>query len=139
MKLTQKLVTLLLVILFSGTALAEIAVIVHPSNGDAPSAKDIERIFLGKSRSFPGGAKALPVNQGEGSPIRQSFDQGLLGRSASQMKAYWSKQVFTGKGTPPQEAANDAEVKSVVSANPNTISYIDASAVDDTVKVVHRF
>ncbi len=138
MKMIQKLFALVL-FSFATLAWSEVAVIVHPSNGDTPDAKEIERIFLGKSKSFPGGGQALPINQAEGSDIRNAFDSGLLGRSASQMKAYWSKLVFTGKGTPPQEVAGDADVKAVVSSNPSTIGYIDASAVDDSVKVVHKF
>jgi hypothetical protein len=30
-------------------------------------------------------------------------------------------------------------VKALVAANPNMIGYIDSSAVDDSVKVVHKF
>lgn len=125
--------------LLSHTVLAEIAVIVHPGNTNAVDAKEIERIFLGKSASFANGDKALPINQAEGTPVRSEFDNGLLGKSPSQMKAYWSKLVFTGKGTPPQEVAGDAEVKALVGSNPNTIGYVDASAVDGSVKVIYKF
>lgn len=55
------------------------------------------------------------------------------------MKAYWSKLVFTGKGTPPQEVPGDAEVKALIGSNPSTIGYIDAGSVDASVKVVHKF
>jgi hypothetical protein len=47
--------------------------------------------------------------------------------------------VFTGKGTPPKVVANDAEVISLISANPNLIGYIDATAVTGTVKVIAKF
>ena len=52
------------------------------------------------------------------------------------MKAYWSKLVFTGKGTPPAELANEAAVLSHVAANPDAIGYVDAASVDGSVKVV---
>ncbi len=139
MKRIKRLVAMSLLTAVSGMALAEIAVIVHPSNKDAIDAKEIERIFLGKSRSFPGGEQALPINQAEGTAVRDAFDSGLLGKSASQMKAYWSKLVFTGKGTPPQEVPGDGEVKALVGTNPSTIGYIDAGAVDASVKIVHKF
>jgi ABC-type phosphate transport system substrate-binding protein len=139
MKRIKRLVAISLLTVASSMALAEIAVVVHPSNAGSIDAKEIERIFLGKSKSFPSGSQALPINQSEGTAVRDSFDNGLLGKSASQMKAYWSKLVFTGKGTPPQEVPGDAEVKALVSTNPNTIGYIDAGAVDPTVKVIHKF
>jgi ABC-type phosphate transport system substrate-binding protein len=124
---------------FSGGLLAEVAVIVHPSNADSISEADIVRIFLGKSKSFPGGAAAVPVNQAEGSAVTEEFNQKVIKKSGSQLKAYWSKLVFTGKGTPPKEVANDAEVIDLVANNPNMIGYIDASQVNGGVKVVAKF
>jgi ABC-type phosphate transport system substrate-binding protein len=118
---------------------AEVAVIVHPSAGfDSLSEDDISRLFLGKSKSFPAGAQAVPVNQNEGSAARDKFNEAVCKKNASQYKAYWSQLVFTGKGTPPKDAGDDAAVKALVAANPTMIGYIDASAVDASVKVVHK-
>lgn len=118
---------------------AEVAVIVHPTAGfDALTEDDVSRLFLGKSKSFPGGAQAVPVNQNEGSTTREKFNEGVCKKNASQYKAYWSQLVFTGKGTPPKDAGDDAAVKALVAANPNMIGYVDASAVDASVKVVFK-
>lgn len=57
MKLAQRLVAVTLLSALSAFASAEIAVVVHPSNKDAIDAKEVERIFLGKSKSFPGAPK----------------------------------------------------------------------------------
>ena len=48
----------------------------------------------------------------------------------------WARITFTGKGTPPKELKSDAEVKAFVAANPRAIGYVDASAVDSSVKAV---
>lgn len=124
---------------FSMQSLADIAIIVHPSNGAPLDASEVSRIFLGKSKSFPGGATVVPVNQAEGSIVRTAFDDGIIGKSASQLKSYWSKLVFTGKGTPPQEVSSEDEVKNLVASNPNMIGYIDSANVDSSVKVVLTF
>ena len=47
--------------------------------------------------------------------------------------------IFTGKGTPPQEMASASDIVSAIAANKDAISYIDASAVTDAVKVVGTF
>ena len=60
----------------------------------------------------------------------------FLGKSTAQVKAAWSRLVFSGKATPPKELASSAEVKKFVAANPDAIGYIEKSAVDSTVKVV---
>ena len=118
---------------------AEVAVIVHPSTGfDTLTEDDVARIFLGKSKSFPGAAQAVPINQNEGVALRDKFNESICKKSASQYKAYWSQLVFTGKGTPPKDAGDDAAVKTLIAANPNMIGYIDANAVDSTVKVVFK-
>lgn len=129
---------LVLALVVHGAA-AEVAVIVHPSAGfSSLTEDDISRIFLGKSKSFPGGGQAVPVNQNEGSAVRDKFNEAVCKKNASQYKAYWSQLVFTGKGTPPKDVGDDAAVKAQVAANPNAIGYVDASAVDASVKVVFK-
>lgn len=124
---------------FASATWAEVAVIVHPSAGfDSLTEDDVSRLFLGKSKSFPNGSAATPVNQNEGSAVRDKFNEGVCKKNASQYKAYWSQLVFTGKGTPPKDAGDDAAVKAAVAANPAMIGYIDASAVDASVKVVFK-
>ncbi len=127
--------------LFIGAlAQAEVAVIVSASNGNGSLDKDtIERIFLGKTSSFPDGSQAIPVDQNEGSAAREAFNDKVLGKSSSQLKAYWSRLIFTGKGTPTKESGSDADVVSLVAKNPNLVGYVDAAAVDGSVKVVYTF
>jgi len=124
----------------SAITMAETAVIVSASNANSTIDKaTIAKIFLGKSKSFPDGSAATPIDQNEGSAARDSFNSAVLGKSASQLKSYWSRLIFTGKGTPPKQSGNDADVKAMVAGNAKLIGYIDASAVDESVKVVHKF
>lgn len=135
-----RLVCLFLVFMGALNASAEIAVIMNGgSNVSALTEEQLSRLFLGKTNSFPSGAQAVPINQEEGSAIREKFNEIICKKSAAQYKAYWSQLVFTGKGAPPKEAANDAAVKSLVQSNPNMIGYIDSKAVDASVKVVYKF
>ncbi|WP_185233363.1 phosphate ABC transporter substrate-binding protein [Teredinibacter franksiae] len=127
------------VLFCAATVIADTAVIIHPSNASALDKDTVKKIFLGKTKSFPSGGTAVPINQKDGDATRAGFDQNVLGKSSSQIKAYWSKLVFTGKGTPPKEVENDAEIKALVANNPNIIGYIDATQVDDSVKVVFSF
>jgi ABC-type phosphate transport system substrate-binding protein len=125
--------------LASVVAQAEIAVVVHPSNAAAVDGTSLSRIFLGKAKNFSGGGQAVAINQAESSPITEEFNSKVLKKSGSQLKAYWSKLVFTGKGTPPKALSSDAEVISFVSSNPNSIGYVDAASVTGAVKVVGKY
>ncbi len=121
-----------------GTHLSElpIAVIVNPDNTNTLDQKAIAKLFLGKKKSFPDGSKATPIDQKTGSASKGVFVKAVLKKSNKQFKAYWAKQVFTGKGTPPKELGSDTAVKEYVANNVGAIGYIDAVQVDDSVKVV---
>ncbi|MBV1911832.1 MAG: phosphate ABC transporter substrate-binding protein [Kangiellaceae bacterium] len=135
----RSLTIMICLLCFSQIALSEVVVIVNPGNASALTEKDIKRIFLGKMKSFPSGGTILPVNHSASSDIRKSFDKSALGKSASQIKAYWSKLVFSGKGNPPKELPNDAEIVKLVSENPAVIGYIDSANKSDGVKVVGSY
>jgi len=127
----------LLVGLLSSSVFADVAVIVNPSNNSELSKSDISKIFLGKSKTFSNGESVKAVNLKSNSAIRDNFQKEVLGKSKSQVKAYWSKLIFTGKGKPLKEFDNEKEVVSFIASNPNAIGYVDRSKVNDSVKVVN--
>lgn len=112
-------------------ASAEIVVIVNKDNpASRMFSEQASQFFLGKSAMF------TPVDQAEGSKIRAEFYQKVADKDPAQVKAIWSKLVFTGKATPPKEFKSNADVKKAVAEDPKAIGYIDKSAVDDSVKVI---
>lgn len=116
---------------------ADVVVVVSAkSAATALTAEQASDIFLGRASTMPGGGAAVPVDQSEGAAARDLFYQKATGKSAAQVKAYWSKQIFSGKGTPPKDAGNDAAVKALVAANPNVVGYIDKGALDASVKAL---
>lgn len=118
-------------------AQAQVAVIVNPKNASGSlTAAQVADIFLGKSNALPGGGTAQPSDLPESSPVREQFYTKVTGKNAAQVKAGWSRLVFSGKATPPKELASAADVKKFVAANPDAIGYIEKSAVDGSVKVV---
>jgi ABC-type phosphate transport system substrate-binding protein len=68
--------------------------------------------------------------------VRDRFYAQYTGKSPAQVKAHWSKIIFTGRGQPPVQAANNAEVKKMIAQNPSAIGYIDQSLVDESVRVI---
>lgn len=140
MKLFKNSCSALLISMAASITFADTSVIVSASNANASMDKTtVSKIFLGKTKRFPDGTQALPIDQDDDAPAREFFNSSILGKSDSQLKSYWSRLIFTGKGTPPKPSGDDAAVKALVAKNPNMIGYIDSSAVDGTVKVVHKF
>ncbi|MGJ8691755.1 MAG: phosphate ABC transporter substrate-binding protein [Thalassotalea sp.] len=132
--------TLALTLCFVSTiAIADIAIIVNPSNNNTISESDISRIFLGKNKSFASGDSIKAVNLKSGDDLRTEFEKKALGKSGKQVKAYWSKLIFSGKAKPLVESGSDEEALQFVADNPDAIAYIDASKVNESVKVVKIF
>jgi ABC-type phosphate transport system substrate-binding protein len=132
MKLMQIVVCLLLPM----SALADVAVIVNPANTNSLAASDVESIFMLKKSTYADGSKASPYYLSGDDATRNLFNEKALGKSSSQLKAYWSKLIFTGKGTPPPELPSSAEAVAKVAADPTAVAYVDKSAVTSSVKVV---
>ncbi|RVT47655.1 phosphate ABC transporter substrate-binding protein [Rheinheimera sediminis] len=121
--------------LFSNPLYSQVAVIVHATNQQALTESDIKNLFTGKLKSFPDGNPVIVLNLPEGDPNQSLFNQKVLGRSDAQVKAFWSKLMFTGKGTPPKEVTAEEMIK-LVSENPSTIGIVDSAAVSDKVRVL---
>jgi len=134
--LKRSLAALAVALTFSASALADVSVIVNKSNTVDIPVEDIKRLFLGKQSEFSNGSEAIPVNLSVGNGSRVEFDESVLGRSSAQVQSYWSKLVFTGKGTPPKEVDSDAAALELVLKNPSTIAYIDSSKVTGDVRVI---
>lgn len=124
--------------LCSISTFAEVAVIINPSNASNIDADTIKKIYLGKSKSFDNGTKVNPVNQNDNA-IADEFNDKVVGKSSNQLNAYWSKLIFTGKGTPPVKLDNDQAVLDFVAANGDAIGYVESGKVNDKVKVVGKF
>jgi ABC-type phosphate transport system substrate-binding protein len=136
MKHTHYWLSVLATLLFSTNLSAAQVVVVNPSNMTTVNKNEISRIFLGKLKAFPSGTSVVAINQKSGSPGKIEFDQKVVGKSVSQIKAYWSKLMFSGKGKPPKELNNDNEIKSFIAGEPNAIGYIDEANIDNSVKVI---
>ena len=118
-------------------AFAQVAVVVNTKSPLASMTADqVSAIFLGKSATLPSGGTALPTDLPDSAGTRELFYTKVTAKSTAQVKAAWSRLVFSGKATPPKELASSADVKKFVAANPDAIGYIEKSAVDSSVKVI---
>jgi ABC-type phosphate transport system substrate-binding protein len=133
----RRLAATLVLALGSATAAADVVVVVSPQNPlSSMGRRQVADIFLGKSQRFPDGRSAVPLDQAAGSAAQAQFYQLVSDKRATEIKAYWAKMIFTGRGQPPAAVGDDAQMKQALAANPNAIGYLDRQAVDDSVKVL---
>jgi len=136
-KIFKKLFFVSVLLLSSTYSFAELVVIVHPGNSLEAITKDkLKRIYLGKSKEFPNGLIIAALDQEKESEEKEEFYKKVVGKSLSQVSAYWSRLIFTGKGVPPRVLANDKEIKSWVASHPESIAYINSENADDSIKIL---
>jgi len=112
-----------------------LAVIVAPSRTAQLTVADIAQIYLRKRRYWATGDAIVPVNREADCPARTHFTRVVFGGESRWLATYWNRQYFRGV-LPPATLASDEAVKRFVAAVPNAIGYVDARAVDDSVRVV---
>lgn len=133
-----------LVLLVAGVLLcslshAELVVILHPAVPiDKLSREEVARIFMKKSKTLPNGHEVIPLSQSSRPEVNERFFMTVTGQQKMQRDAYWARLLFTGGARPPEDAKNDKNVKKRVASDRRHIGYINATHVDQTVKVVYR-
>lgn len=137
MKKIKNILLLASGLLLGQASMAQVAVVVGAQSGAAPlSTEQASALFLGKADQLPGSGAVTLLDQPESAAVREQFYTKVTGKSASQVKAAWSRLVFSGKATLPKELASSAEVKKALASNPKAVGYIEKSAVDSSVKVL---
>jgi hypothetical protein len=113
-----------------------IVLIVNPSIGvQHLSRREALDIFLGRYRSFPSGASALPIDLDINSTERRQFYLMLAHKDPFDMSSYWARLTFSGKISPPFAVADARLAVDIVANNPNAIAYVDRAAVDNRVRI----
>lgn len=103
------------------------------------SQDDVVNIFLGRYRMLPTGGSAVPIDQPENTALRAEFYRKLVNKEPNEISAYWARLLFSGKTSPPLQAANANEVMLLLAAQPGGIAYIDRSQVDRRFRIVMEF
>jgi ABC-type phosphate transport system substrate-binding protein len=125
---------------FGGLALADVVVVMRAQSGiERLSADDVTDIFLGRYRKFASGASAVPIDQPAGSSLKAEFYRLLVNKELAEINAYWARLHFSGKTSPPLQAASAAEVFSLLLSTPGAIAYVERRQVDARFRIVLEF
>lgn len=122
----------------SGTLLADIAVVVHPSNPlNSLNEDDVRRIFMGRMRLFPDSGQSIEaVDQEEGHATFADFYETIARLTPAKLKRQRASYLFSGKGRLPATLVGDAAVIEYVASHPGAIGYVLQETLDARVKSV---
>lgn len=125
--------------LMHGVVHADLVVVVNARNGVAAMTRnEVINIFFGRNRQFFNGIEAMPVDLEDAHPKRARFYSLLVGKDLSEVNAYWSRQIFTGRMQAPPRLGSTEDVLKWVVANPGGIGFIELSRADARVRVVYE-
>ena len=128
----------LILLTFSSSLYADVAIVVHRDSPLASATlEEISKIFLAKTKTFTDGQEIKLLDLEEGHETRDQFYQTVANKTPSQVKAYWSRLIFTGKGQPPQVLMDSDEIVEFISEDPNSIGYANPDSITDSVKVIY--
>lgn len=112
-------------------------VIVNPANPTTTLSRlKLGEIFLRKQPRWPDGIPVSPMEPSGKSPVRVRFSQETYGKPVIAIAAYWQQMIFSGKGVPPPERSNDADIVAFVRETSGAIGYVGAGVDVSGVKVV---
>lgn len=121
-------------------AQAETPIVIVAGEGSAIaelSKAQAEQLYLGRASTLPGGTPVSLADLPPG-PTRDRFYARLTDKNPSQIRAHWSRMVFTGRALPPREVADTEQLRSLLAADPNLIGYLPAAAVEGPLKILLR-
>lgn len=122
--------TLALGVLLSAPAMASDIVVVMGASATPLTRDQVADVYLGRSNALK------PLDLPESNELRDAFYKKATDRDPAQVKAVWSRLIFTGQGQPPKELPDATAVKKAVAADSKLVGYIDKSDVDASVKIV---
>lgn len=97
-----------------------------------------EQLYLGRRTTSEDGRQVQLIDLPAG-PARDHFYRLLTGKNPSQIRAYWSRLVFTGRALPPREADSAEQLGQLLTQLPNSIGYLPVQlASDPRLRIVLR-
>lgn len=96
---------------------------------------EVERIFLSKTNHL--GSQRVKIAELKADGIKQRFYAHVSGKSLTQLRAYWTKLIFTGKAQPPKQVANVENLKEMLQSGKIIITYLPVEQVDDSMRVLY--
>jgi len=116
----------------------DVALIVNPKNPVADLTwAEVVAIFKAEQQHWKAGERIYLILQESGTPERALLLKRVYLMTDVEMKQFWLAKLFRGEiAAFPRVVASSAAAKRIVAQAPNALAFIDAAAVDSTVKAL---
>ncbi len=115
---------------------AEVVLVTSAASGiPALTAEEASQLYLGRRTTLSDGT-AVTLYDLPGGPTRDRFYELLTGKNPNQIRAYWSRQVFTGRALPPREAKSADDLPTLLSNDGAAIGYLPDGQINPRLRVL---
>ena len=125
--------------LLTSTAVrAEFVIVAGAASSFGELSRDLaEQLFLGRRSTTADGHAVQLLDLPHGAE-RDRFYFLLTAKKPAQVRAWWSRQVFSGRALPPFEAASIADLRRRLGDNPDAIGYLPVDAASTELRILLR-
>lgn len=99
------------------------------------SREEASQLYLGRRTMLNDGTPVTLFDLPSG-PVRDRFYELLTGKNPNQIRAYWSRQVFTGRALPPREAKSSADLPILLSNDPASVGYLPNGPIGPELRIL---
>lgn len=112
-------------------------ILVNPANRiDSIDRAFLSDVYLKKVATWHNDWTVRPVQLSRRFGVRDQFNKDVIKKSPAQLRSYWNRQIFAGKGVPPPELESEDDVIRYVLANKGAIGYVTAGVDPRGARVV---
>ncbi len=117
-------------------AWADIAVVTASESAiGSMSLEEAQLLYLGRLTALRDRTPVQLLDLPPGD-TRDAFYQRLTGRNPVQIRAYWSRMVFTGRARPPQQVASDAAMVNALLVDLHSVGYLPVGSVPASLRTL---
>lgn len=122
------------------SARAELVVVANPKSGiERLNRQQVINLFMGRLRQLPSGIPAVVYDLPVESSDYASFYRQLVSKDISEIRAYWTRLLFSGGVRPPRTADGAGELIRQIALDPGALGYLDRSRADARLRIVYEF
>lgn len=137
-KMIKALITIILLIVIRSFAGGDaVYIIINKSVASQEVSVDqLRQLFLNQASLTVDGHSLEPLDAPESSNSRKAFYEKVIHQSAIQLKSYWARMIFTGKGFPPATTSTESEVETSIAHDQNKIGYLSYKPKNPDLKIL---
>ncbi len=112
----------------------ELQIVVNPKNPiSIISKKELTQIYLKKKKFSNDGMALIPMDLRSN---KMDFYEGILNKPFTLVKRYWTRAIFSGKGTPPKEFRDVDSLLKYLNDMPGGLAYVPEGSKLKNLKVL---